>query len=72
MIIHEIPSTASHILVSDTCMKTPSHTSKNFPAVNFNPRISLTCDVAITIAAADVNPTATGPDIKSIKKPRTN
>lgn len=33
------------------------------------PRTSFTCDVAIIIAAADVNPADTGPDTKSIKKP---
>lgn len=33
------------------------------------PRISFTWLVAIIIAAADVKPTETGPDIKSNKKP---
>lgn len=31
--------------------------------------MSLTWDVAIIIAAADVKPAETGPDMKSIKKP---
>lgn len=33
------------------------------------PRISFTWLVAIIIAAADVKPTETGPDMKSSKKP---
>lgn len=33
------------------------------------PSKSFTWDVAITIAAADVKPAETGPDMKSIRKP---
>jgi hypothetical protein len=33
------------------------------------PRTSLICVVAIMIAAADVKPTDTGPEMKSIKNP---
>lgn len=32
-------------------------------------RMSLTCDVTIMSAAADVNPEDTGPDIKSMMNP---
>lgn len=35
----------------------------------FMPRRSFSWDVAITIAAADVKPAETGPDIKSIRNP---
>lgn len=34
-----------------------------------SPKMSLTCEVAIIMAAAEVNPADTGPDMKSIKKP---
>jgi hypothetical protein len=33
------------------------------------PNISLTCDVTMIRAAADVNPEETGPDMKSITNP---
>jgi len=33
------------------------------------PSRSFSWDVAITIAAADVNPADTGPDMKSMRKP---
>jgi hypothetical protein len=33
------------------------------------PKTSLICVVAIMMAAADVKPTDTGPEMKSIKKP---
>jgi hypothetical protein len=36
------------------------------------PNISLTCDVTIIRAAADVNPEETGPDMKSITNPVDN
>lgn len=36
------------------------------------PSKSFSWDVAITIAAADVKPAETGPDMKSIKNPETH
>lgn len=35
----------------------------------FIPSRSFNCDVAITIAAAEVKPADTGPEMKSIKNP---
>lgn len=69
IIIQESPNIVSHNLVSPMCSKILCHTLKNFPPAKSNPKISLICDVAIIIAAAEVNPTATGPLMKSIKKP---
>lgn len=37
----------------------------------FMPRRSFSWDVAMTIAAADVNPAETGPDMKSIRNPKS-
>lgn len=42
----------------------------NLPPGKLNPRMSLTWVVAMMMAAADVNPTETGPLMKSIRKPR--
>lgn len=38
----------------------------------FTPIMSLTCDVTINIATADVNPEFTGPEMKSIKIPKAS
>jgi hypothetical protein len=51
------------------CSNSCSHTSRNLLPGKLSPRTSLICVVAIMIAAADVKPTDTGPEIKSIKKP---
>jgi hypothetical protein len=37
--------------------------------VAITPNISLTCDVTMIRAVADVNPDVTGPDMKSIRNP---
>lgn len=63
------PITASQSLVSPMCSKTLCQVSMNFPLLIRIPRISFTWLVAIIIAAADVNPTDTGPDIKSMRNP---
>lgn len=63
------PKMASPIRVSEIFEKMFSQTSMKLPAWKDSPRISLTWDVAIMIAAAEVNPADTGPEMKSIKKP---
>jgi len=45
--------------------------STNLPPETVTPKTSLTWDVAIIMAAAEVKPADTGPDIKSIKNPET-
>lgn len=65
------PKTVSHSLVSEICSNICSHTSRNFPPEKFNPKMYFTCVVAIIIAAADVKPIDTGPEIKSIRNPAT-
>lgn len=68
-IMQTSPSTASHSLVSPMCSKIFRQTSRNLPPLMLMPRISFTWLVAMIMAAADVKPTETGPDIKSIKNP---
>lgn len=41
----------------------------NPPDLNFSPSKPLSCDTAIMTEVADVKPTVTGTDIKSIKTP---
>lgn len=43
--------------------------STNPEAVIFNPRRLLSCEVAIITDVADVNPTVTGTEMKSIRTP---
>lgn len=43
--------------------------SKNPEAVIFSPSKLFNCDVAIMTEVADVNPTVTGMDMKSIRTP---
>lgn len=45
------------------------HISMNCEPLAEMPRMSLTCDVTIIKATADVKPELTGPDTKSIKNP---
>jgi hypothetical protein len=51
------------------CSNSCSQTSRNLLPGKLSPRTSLICVVAIMMAAADVKPTDTGPEMKSIKKP---
>lgn len=63
------PRTVSHVLVSFIERNRLSQFSiKVFPDARI-PNISLTCDVTMIRAAADVNPDETGPDMKSITNP---
>jgi hypothetical protein len=64
-----IPRTVSHVLVSFMARNRLSQFSmKVFPDARI-PNMSLTCDVTMIRAAADVNPEETGPDMKSITNP---
>jgi hypothetical protein len=67
--IHVNPRIVSHSRVSEICSNSRSHTSRNLLPGKLRPRTSLICVVAIMMAAADVKPTDTGPEMKSIKKP---
>lgn len=63
------PRTVSHVLVSFMERNRLSQFSiKVFPDARI-PNMSLTCDVTMIRAAADVNPEETGPDMKSITNP---
>lgn len=44
-------------------------TCRNLPPGKLRPRMSLTCVVAMIMAAAEVKPTDTGPLMKSIRNP---
>lgn len=67
--MHATPRTVSHVLVSFIERNRLSQFSiKVFPDACI-PNISLTCDVTMIRAAADVNPDETGPDMKSITNP---
>lgn len=65
-----MPSTASQSRVSEMEWRMFSHVSRNFPPEKESPRTSFTWDVAMIMAAAEVNPADTGPEMKSIKKPK--
>lgn len=45
--------------------------SRNPPDLNCNPNRPLSWDTAIITEVADVKPTVTGTDMKSIKTPKT-
>lgn len=45
--------------------------SSNVDPAELTPIISVICDATIRIETADVNPEFTGPEMKSIKKPKT-
>lgn len=63
------PRTVSQVRVSFMARNRLSQFSmKVFPDALI-PNISLTCDVTMIRAAADVNPEETGPDMKSITNP---
>lgn len=51
------------------CMANWSQNPRNVLDLIFIPSRSFNWDVAITIAAADVKPAETGPDMKSIRNP---
>jgi len=68
-IIHVIPSVPSPTLISLMWMANWSQKPMNELAFMLIPSKSFSWDVAITIAAADVKPADTGPDMKSIKNP---
>lgn len=65
-----IPRVPSPILISLICIANWSQNPINELDLILMPSKSFSWDVAITIAAADVKPAETGPDIKSIKNPR--
>jgi hypothetical protein len=67
--IHINPRRVSHSRVSEICSNSCSQTSRNLLPGKLRPRTSLICVVAIIMAAADVKPTDTGPEMKSIKNP---
>ncbi|CAB0016627.1 unnamed protein product [Nesidiocoris tenuis] len=67
--MHEMPSMASHFRVSRMWQASWSQTSRNCEAEYDRPRRSLICDVAMIMAAADVKPTDTGPEMKSTNHP---
>lgn len=68
-IMQTTPSRVSQSFVSPMCANTIRQTCRNFPAVKSIPKISFTWLVAMMMAPAEVNPTETGPEMKSIKKP---
>lgn len=67
--IHIKPRRVSHSRVSEICSNNCSQTSRNLLPGKLRPRTSLICVVAIMMAAADVKPTDTGPEMKSIRNP---
>lgn len=70
--MHVIPKTVSHAFVYCKFSNIWDHISMNVVPFALIPKISLTCDVRIIKATADVNPDETGPETKSIKNPRPN
>lgn len=68
-IIQVIPSAVSQSFVSPIFSNIFCQTSTNLLPVIWMPRMSFTWLVAMIIAAADVKPTETGPDMKSNRKP---
>lgn len=63
------PRTVSQVRVSFIALnRLIQFSMKVFPDA-FIPSTSLTCDVTMIRAAADVNPEETGPDMKSITNP---
>ena len=69
MTIQVTPSTVSQSLVSPIALNRLSQFLTKVLPDALIPRTSLTCEVTIISAAADVNPDDTGPDMKSITKP---
>jgi len=67
--MQDIPKVVSQTDV--VCISLPilCHISINWEPLAEIPRISLTCDVTIIKATADVKPELTGPDTKSIRNP---
>lgn len=70
MMIQPKPKKVSVALVLWMFWKTLVIVSTNPDDVNFSPSRLLICDVAIITDVADVNPTVTGIDMKSISTPR--
>lgn len=70
MMIQPKPKRVSVALVLWMFWKTFVMVSTNPDDVNFKPSRLLICDVAIITDVAEVNPTVTGIDIKSISTPR--
>lgn len=68
--MQDAPRAASQADVS--CISPPilCHISINWEPLAGMPRMSLTCDVTIIKATADVKPELTGPDTKSIRNPK--
>lgn len=69
--IQVMPSVPSPMLISLMCTTNWSQKPMNELDLMLMPRRSFNWDVAMTIAAADVKPAETGPDMKSIKNPKT-
>lgn len=67
--IQPIPNTKSPILVRPTFSTNDCIIATNVLPVAFTPKILFNCDATTVNASADVNPAATGFEIKSIMKP---
>lgn len=67
-----MPRVPSPTLISLMWMASWSQKPMNELAFMLMPSRSFSWDVAMTIAAADVKPAETGPDMKSIKNPKTH
>lgn len=72
IMIVETPNTTSHSSVSCIFSTVLTQESRKAFVLPPRPRSPLSCDDAIVIAAADVNPDVTGIDIKSTKNPVKN
>ena len=68
--MQQIPTMGSHRVVFLIFLKMLIHISRNVFPLAFIPKISFTWDVKIISATADVKPEDTGPDTKSIIKPK--
>lgn len=67
--MHEKPSTGSHSEAACRLRKMEIHCCRNVEPVTVIANRSLTCEVAIISATADVKPEDTGPDTKLMRKP---
>lgn len=67
--MQEIPKTASQTLVLWISLKIFPHISVNTDPGAYIPRMSLTWEVRMIKATADVKPEDTGPEMKSMRKP---
>ena len=68
--MQENPKMVSLILIPSMLLIIDCHISRNVVPLATMPKMSLTCDDKIIRATALVKPDETGPDTKSIRKPR--